>query len=180
MKMTRREIIKKGIAASIVIAVPSIIKQVIEKYNYDISDQLFPILNKSLNPGPDLIVLNKYSMNCWDLFAFYYDVKNEGGPFMNTIELNIIQPEYNDELIDSVSEYCKLNNIFIVSENITSDIDFNNFCEYCKQISDSRKFNDKKHSDYIKYIAGIYARCVDYQATNNIKTDLSIHFGNVI
>ncbi len=180
MKITRKEIIKKGVSSSIIVAVPPIIKQVVDKCRYDINDQLFPILDKSLTPKPDLIVLNNTPVTCWDLYAFHYDVKNNEGPFMNTIEFKIIQPDSNSEILDSLNAYCKTNNIFIISESITGKIDLKDFCEYCKHLSVIKKFNWKKHNEYIKSVAVLYARCAAYQDDNKIKTDLSIHFGNVI
>lgn len=54
MKITRKEIIKKGVSASIIVSVPPVIKQVVDKCRYDINDQLFPILDKLLTPKPGI------------------------------------------------------------------------------------------------------------------------------
>lgn len=178
MKITRREIIKKGVPVSVVIAIPPIIKHVVDKCRYDINDQLFPILDKLLNPKPDMIVLNNTPVTCWDLYAFHYDVKNNEGPFMNTIEFKIIQPDSNSEILDSLNAYCKRNNILIISESIPGEIDLINFCEYCKHLSVTKKFNMKKHNEYIKSVAVLYARCAAYQNKNSIKTDLSFFYRN--
>lgn len=179
MKITRKEIIKKGVSASIIVAVPPIIKQVVDKCRYDINDQLFPILDKLLTPKPDLIVLNNTLVTCWNLYSFHYDVKNNEGPFMNTIEFKIIQPDSNSEILDSLNAYCKKNNIFIISESIPGEIDLIDFCEYCEHLPVINNYNGKKHNEYIKSVAVLYARCVAYQDDNKIKTDLSLHFRKI-
>jgi len=77
MKLTRKEIIKKGAAASIMLAVPPVLLSVLKRFKEDDSD-LASMFDGCIKP--DVIILDESSVDNLDFIALEYDRETMNAP----------------------------------------------------------------------------------------------------
>jgi type III secretion system FlhB-like substrate exporter len=161
MVMTRREIIKKGIAISTLMTVPPLLLHVLhdpEKYN----DEIARMLDNCIKP--DVIVLYESSVDNLDFIALKYDREAMNAPATVWYKSPAYKPERNDydKILYTLRLYAKTNEVMIYSDRTEENLP----AEKLKQLISMIRKNSIcgtepcEIPDHLyETVASIYAKC---------------------
>jgi len=181
MKMTRREIIKKGIAASIIFFVPPVIYSVLKHLKVDHNDLAIQLNNQI---KPDVIILDESSPEKLDFIALKYDRSKMNAPCLIWYKTDSLKLCCNKDFktsVHAIKSYGIKNDVFIYSNKTKSNFPVIKLDLLIKEIKKSCIGNNKSqeicedlyrvvsfiYADYYRYTKKLEARCgqrfkVDY------------------
>lgn len=164
MKLTRREIIKKGMAASILLAVPSVLLSVVKGLKEDDFDHA-SMLDGCINP--DLIILDELSIDNIDFIALMYDKETMNAP-MPVWGMN---PDYNlcnrndvNNILNSLRLYAIKNDVFIYSNREWEpyDNDLNLLINKIRKNCTKGSVPSEISEDLYRIVSVIYSDCYEH------------------
>jgi hypothetical protein len=167
MKYTRKELIKKGLYASMACAVPPLMYSILNHLKDDKIDFLSQ-LEKCI--VPDLIILDESSINNLDFIGLKYVRDTDNAPWvsMNLSEKPETGMEYRT-LLKSVKLYASKNNIFIYSNKEQKHCKINYLIKCIKKcclLPDNKSIEISE--DLYLAVSTIYAERYKYNNENEI------------
>lgn len=162
MKLTRREIIKKGVAASIVLTVPSVLLSAIKNLKENDSDitSMFAGCIK-----PDVIILDESSVDKLDFIALKYDreIMNAPIPVWNkNPDFTLNNKEDLNNMLHRLRLYAAQNEVFIFSNRTHEDYPvkkLNLLIDSLRKNCISDEASLEINEDLYRPVAFIYAAC---------------------
>lgn len=162
MKITRREIIKKGVAASIVLAVPSVLLSVVKGLKEDDSD-LAGMFDGCIKP--DVIILDESSEDNLDFIAIEYDRETMNAPMpvwnMNLDYKPVSKNKFNN-ILHELRLYAIKNDVLIFSNKTHNDYPvkkLNLLIDMIRKNSIKGKYCYEINEDLYRPVSFIYAAC---------------------